>query len=267
VDAETNRFRDRSAEQGGYSRRPSTPAPDYGPPQSRVQPPLQPSGQPQVRQAKPFRAPSSPRPPGKPPTQPAGDTSISINITLPKLHRPTLPRLPYKRIGLVIVAVAILGTAGWVGYHFVKQAQLHRKQEEAAHAAALINLPTFSKPNFTPVTPASKPNLAAAGQQAAFDGSKDTYSYVDNFNGTQLTVSQQPLPAAFKTPQQAVTAIAKSLGALTPIITNSGTAYMNTDSRSNYQTIVYSTGGLLIFIQSPFTHAVSDWTNYLNGLK
>jgi hypothetical protein len=195
------------------------------------------------------------------------DTNISININLPKIHRPHLPKLPYKRISAVIIIALLCIAGGWLGYHYINQARLNHRIEEAAHAAADADIPKLTKPNFTPLVPSNQPNFSSVGQEAAFDATKDVYSYQDSLDGTQFTLSQQPVPANFSSAKDAVQSVAKSLSASTALITKTGTAYLATDSQSNSQIIVYTVDDLLIFIQSPFTHPGSDWVNFLNTLK
>lgn len=203
------------------------------------------------------------------PAQPAS-TNVSINISLPKLHRPKLPplpKLPYKKIAIItgiVVAVAIIGL---VARHFIDQSLTRHRESQAAHQAAAATTPTLSKPNFIPVVPQSEASLASVGPKSAYDGTRNTYSYSDTFQGTSLTVSQQPVPASFKSATAAITTVAKSLGAATPVLANNGTGYLATDTKSGSQTVVFALNDVLIFVQSPFKHSAADWASYLGTLK
>jgi hypothetical protein len=204
-------------------------------------------------------------------------TNVNININLPTLHRPkilkrpALPALPYKKISIISGSVLLVAMLGIGGMHEIES---HISKNKLA--AARLNLKDassvqLSKPSFTPVVPSNQPQLAstatAGSTAAAFDGTKDTYSYTDGFLGTPVTISQQPLPTTLGTPAQAIATVAKTVNATTPIPTNAGTAYMSTNTKTGAQTVVYTENNLLIFIQAGFTHPNSDWTTFLNNLK
>lgn len=257
--------------------RPTAPDPRYQPVPTPAMPSQhrpQPIAQPQVAPASPQqRAPQGPQLSqsvqyrSQAPQVPqnaayAPQTNVNISIALPKLKKPTLPKLPYKKIAIwtgVVVTVLVISL---VAHKVIVSVMDHRKEVQAAHALSLAK--SVAKPTFTPLLPKGKSQ--DIGKTASFDGSRDTYSYGDTFNGTPLIVSQQPLPANFDSAQAAVTKIAKSLNATTPIISKVGTAYLSTDSKSGAQTIVFSNNGVLVFVQSSFNHAASDWKYYLDSL-
>jgi hypothetical protein len=196
-------------------------------------------------------------------------TNISIQISLPKLHKPELPALPYKRIArwAIIVAVALTVVIGGLAtakhfIHHAPQAAATAGGYQALAAAAL------TKPSFAPIAPSTKPSLAEVGNQGtSFDGTRDSYSYSDTIENVPLIVSQQPLPSKFSNAAKAVSTAAQAIGARQTITTKSTVAYMATSSKTTNQSLVFSLKGLLIFIQSDFPHSADDWKNYINSLQ
>jgi len=194
-----------------------------------------------------------------------GDTNIAININLPKIHRPHLPKLPYKMIGFVLLGLLIFVLVLWGGYHLFHGSNQKQGKQTAYIRPAATHI-TYSKPDFSPVAPASEATLLNPGHGAIFDGVKDTYSYEDKLDNVEIIVSEQPIPSNFSSAKVALLSIAKSINAATLLVTKSSTGYLATDTVSNQQTVVYTLDNLLIFIQSPFTHPTSAWIGYLNSL-
>ncbi len=201
----------------------------------------------------------------------ADPTTIAVHISLPKLRRPHLPSLQYKRIAIwAAIACVVLGLiAGGVvvAGHFI-----HKSPQAASlsgNAAAIGR--SLAKPTYAPVVPVSKPSLAVSSTTsgAAFDGTKNAYSYNDTFMGTGLTVSEQPMPSkGYPSTQAAIDKIAQNIGARTPVkVPNGTTGYLSNDVKSGNNIVVFTLNDLLVFIQSPFTHSASDWQLYIASLK
>lgn len=168
------------------------------------------------------------------------------------------------------MAVVILVAAGFVGLQLqhsaqTKTAKLAAKQvTDKASTAAVNAQPTFTPIQSSQATPAAG---TATQKQTSYDGTKNTYSFTDTVSGKSILVSQQPVPAKFKSATEAVATVAQSLGAKESTTTSNGTAYIATDEKSNSQTVVFTKNELLLFIQSPFKHSATEWSSYINSLK
>jgi hypothetical protein len=204
--------------------------------------------------------------------KPPAPTSVTININLaklklpkPKLPKVKLPALPYKRLAYGFMALAVVAYGGLAAYHWQRQ---HAQKSAAASAGHVSAQPLRQAPSFTPAAPKNKPQLGAIGDsQTAYDGSRDSFSFIDSLNGNQLTVSQQPLPGGSGTPQQAVTKVASQIGAAHQIVFDNGVAYLDNNPKSNSQTVIFSVKGLLIFINSPFNHPDDAYKAYIESLE
>lgn len=203
---------------------------------------------------------------------PGPGQTISVQISLPtkiKLPKPQLPALPAWNYRKVAIWAAI-GAAGLVVLivGLVIARHLLQKPPQAALTATQRLSASLSRPSFNPVAPKDKAGLAASqAGSTSYDGSRDVYSYQDTLLGTMLVVSQQPVPAKFNTPSQAVSSIAKAMGAKTDFKSRYGTVYEVIDSRSGAQTFILSIHNVLIFIQSNYHHDTTDWINYINSLQ
>lgn len=128
-----------------------------------------------------------------------------------------------------------------------------------------------TKPSYEVVRPSNKPNLATPdGKNAAYDSSRQEYSYRDSIGTNGFIVSQQPVPAKFGTGQLAVTAIAPTvMKGITPVKLNvvTGSAEVSTNPNNGNQIVVASVRTLLLFIQSGHQFTTTEWENYLNTLQ
>ncbi len=215
------------------------------------------------------------------PAEELGATHITVNLNLPKIKPPDLKKLkkpklkalpkPKRAVVLLSAYAVVMLLAGVVTHslvfsnpasHEVAQGTTNSQQVLAA------NNTVATKASFTPIAPASHPELGAyAKDKTYYDPKRDEYSYMDSMQGDQFTVSQQVLPEKYSSGQDAVDKISASLAAKEPIVTASGIAYMNTAADTGKQTIVLSMKGLIVFIQSGAKHSVSDWANYIATLK
>jgi hypothetical protein len=85
--------------------------------------------------------------PGLQPTQqlPMAST-ISIRLTLPivrkpRLRRPKLPPLPYKKIGIIIAGLVVLTAAGIYGYHVIS---VREQRYRIAHRKPIISYEQYN---------------------------------------------------------------------------------------------------------------------------
>lgn len=231
----------------------------------------------------------------QPPAKPASEVTININLPKVKLSadhlkkigraaRKTGPALEHLR---PVVAASLrhkrrlaVGAAGFVvviALGIVGQGQLAKPSRgQAAVAGATSSQATagattavLAQPDFSPVVPKDKPQLATPDDKVSkFDGTKDSYVYEDTLGGTQLIVSEQPMPTTYgATPEDNLAKIASKLGAKQQLSSGLGTAYLASNTVNNSQTIIATNGKVLIFVQSSFQHDTSAWVAYLSTLQ
>lgn len=201
---------------------------------------------------------------------------VQIDIKLPKikLKNPVAnlraPTLPYKKLAVSTAALATVAVVAFGGYNLflarsgpVQSAGKAAKNSTAAKAAEPLQAPTFS-----PLAPKDRARLGQVGTpKTAYDGTRNSFSFVDTYLGTELTVSEQPIPKSFGSAADAAAKAAQSLHAKEVIATNSGAAFMATDAKSNSQVIVYAAHDVMVFIQSPFKKDAVNWKYYLDSLQ
>jgi hypothetical protein len=124
--------------------------------------------------------------------------------------------------------------------------------------------------DFNPLVPLA--NLTDAnGQQSKpdfkYDKEKKVLGYVAEFNGAQLTISQQHAPEGLKSNPAKLMSLAESLKATTPMDTQKGTAYIATDEKSKAQVAVFTTDDVLVFVRSSKSLDEDEWQTYINQLK
>ena len=232
---------------------------------------------------------------------PSTTPTISLNITLPSAQawQPILATLqaakrwaswfvgqikalgqqakPFVKahkkgtVQATIVVVLVIGSLAG-GQLFLAQKHSITQQTKTVAAKQTTSAPStkptvVKQPLFKPFVPITKPQLAiTTAGVSAFDSNRNSYSFIDTFQDQAILVSQQPIPNKFKTDSEALTQIAQQVGAKEGVITNNGQAYMGTDSKSGQQTLVYVQKGILIFVQSPFSHSALKWQPYLESL-
>lgn len=129
----------------------------------------------------------------------------------------------------------------------------------------------YEKPPFEVVTPSTKTKLATPdGVHAAYDGEKNVYTYTDRIGDNGFTVSEQPIPPQFSDGPSAVESIAPTLNkGVTPVKLTviTGTAYVSTNPKYNYQSLVLNVRDVLLFIQSSKAMTNTEWQNYINTLQ
>jgi hypothetical protein len=147
------------------------------------------------------------------------------------------------------------------------QSTLPVKSSEAPSAVTPPITPRSPGPTFKPIAPSDKPQLARLGS-AAYNATIKSYTYYDLFLGQPLQVSQQLVPANFKSAALATQTIATSVKATTTFSTKTGgQAYLASNPTSGLQTVIFSSHNLLIFVQSKYAHSLAEWASYLDSLQ
>jgi hypothetical protein len=119
--------------------------------------------------------------------------------------------------------------------------------------------------SFEPAVPIGENQLADLGEQA-YDRAHETYTFDDLFMAQPLQVSEEK-PVGKESASDLLISAARSVKATTPIPTSVDVGYMNSLSSDKQQVVLYYTDGLLIYIQSDYSHTPAEWAQYLESLQ
>lgn len=100
-----------------------------------------------------------------------------------------------------------------------------------------------------------------------FDTDRMVFSFNDVYNDVALTISQQPAPDNIQSDPEELIDIARHMQAENSIETDQGTAYITSEDSSSSQTALFTTGEILIFIESSRTLTFEEWQEYINSLS
>jgi hypothetical protein len=94
-------------------------------------------------------------------------------------------------------------------------------------------------------------------------------SYPDKIGTTQIVISQQPLPAVFKTdPSKLLAFLDQNVPNRSSVAVPTGTAYMSVLEPDNtVQFSVYITDSALVFLRAQKPLPKQNWETYFAGLK
>ncbi|AGL62136.1 hypothetical protein L336_0428 [Candidatus Saccharimonas aalborgensis] len=123
-------------------------------------------------------------------------------------------------------------------------------------------------PKFITVLPGGKSIADLGGwTRVSPDSADPVFAYVDNLDGSQIIVSQQPLPDTFQSdPEGHIAELAKSYNASDKISTTTTTIYIG-DSIKGPQSVICTKSKLLILIKSSVKHSNDSWIRYINSLS
>jgi hypothetical protein len=194
-------------------------------------------------------------------TQQASDApAVSIQISIPKFHAPKF-RVPWRQVryygvltvGCVVLAIGARASLGL----------LDKNDKPSVQGASTETAPTYK-----PAVPEEKKEVITADpSKSAYDAQRKLYAYKDQFMGAQLTVSQQPLPEAFKKNPADVVKAADSINAKEKFETAFGPAYKGYDEKAATERVVFVYRDLLMFVQSNKKFDSDTWKIYIEGLR
>lgn len=192
-------------------------------------------------------------------------TKISIDLSLPKIRAPkiVIPRQLVRKWGIrvAIVLVVLAGLLVALRLYLTSGAPETAKDKGESTASE-------TKPPYHPLAPKDKPNLAAGDKSvSAYDAKRKLYSYNDNFEGNQLTVSQQPLPKSFSSDPIQIRKAADSIKADDEVDTALGMVYIGFDEQANIQRMMLVYRDLLVFILSNKKMDKESIKNYVELLR
>lgn len=184
--------------------------------------------------------------------------AIDINITLPKIRLPKLPRI-HVAWSTVLRWGGLAALVGMVVFATPQIIQL--KGQKARENTGSSQ----SKPAYAPLEPDTSSGTVSGAQ---YDSKRQLYKYNDTYKGASLTISQQTLPDALREDKSKLKDVAKaSIGATEKFDTVHGDVYITTDDSTGMQRMVVAHRQLLVFIQSSKTLSNSDWVTYIQALQ
>lgn len=189
--------------------------------------------------------------------------TVSVSIELPKfsIRKPALSRPSPKqkkillRVGIVATVILVINA---LALTFIKD-----KKDPGATQGVTTQA---TQPEFPVVLPdGSKQGLT--NENINYDPVKKVASYKDTLQGIDITVSQQPLPEAFKSdPAVQVEKIAKDFSADKALPTKSTKAFVGTSAQGP-QSVVTWKKGVLIFIFANREIKDEEWVSYIDSFQ
>jgi hypothetical protein len=181
------------------------------------------------------------------PEKQAVKISIDLSLPKPKIPKVVIPWPLVRKWGIraAIVLVVLVGSLVALRIYLTSGAPETSKDKGGATAAK------ETKPTYKPLAPKDKQNLASGDKSISnYDAKRKLYSYNDNYEGNQLTVSQQPLPKSFSSDPIQIRKAADSIRADEEVDTALGMVYIGFDEQANVQRMMLVYRDLLIFILS-----------------
>ena len=127
---------------------------------------------------------------------------------------------------------------------------------------------TSNTPPYTTLLPEGKSIDQLGGWHKLASPNGDiAYAYTDTINGVTISLSQQPLPDAFKADAATkLASLAKSDNATDSLDINGVSAYVGTSAKGP-QSVYYTKNGLLILVKSEASLPDASWKKYLASLQ
>lgn len=180
---------------------------------------------------------------------------VSVNFSVPKLKLPKITK-KHRKIGLAIAIACVSVVGAIVVLNIAKS-----PSNTGGTTANGTNVPDFKT-----ILPNGKTEETSSGK-LGYDPERKVASFTDTIDLVDVTVSQQPLPEAFKTdPQGELKKLAEQISANEEIKNSSPNAYLGTSAKGP-QTVVFVKNNLLIFIHSSRSIDKPGWAEYITRLR
>lgn len=171
--------------------------------------------------------------------------------------------------GFVFIVSTLVLVGLWFWLHSLPVQQPTKQPSTSRSSNTKKSTPSVdTTPRFATVLPENKTIEQLGGWTRVSPATSDpVFAYKDTLDGTELIVSQQPLPEGFEQDIDIkLEELATSLNATEHLPIAGGTAYIG-NSIKGPQTIIATKNGLLILIKSPLKHSNDAWTGYLASLR
>lgn len=195
---------------------------------------------------------------------------IVVSLNLPKLTKPTLPRIPMrftKKRAIIGVGVLVIFIASFSLYPEPEGAEGNTKKTQGSPAPA-VRAAINERPSYDTILPRGKTIEQLGGWARVSPPDKEpVFAFADKIGATTVTVSQQPLPKSFKPEvNKSIEDLAKQFSANEKIKADDTTAYVGTSVKGP-QSVVLAKNDLLILIKASGAVGAPEWIEYIKGLQ
>lgn len=192
--------------------------------------------------------------------QPMGDAGepkklhVSLQLSLPSMPGGRLR----KKHGMVFASLVIIGLAGVGVYRLIDSSTPNDTRDVLSDAVL--------EPEYDTVLPEGKREETEGGK-IGYDAQRKVASFKDNIGDVSVTVSQQPLPEAFKAnPDEEIKKIADNFSATEIINEANPRIYLGNDIKGP-QTVIFHKNNVLVFILSSQQIDNKQWVTYIEDLR
>jgi hypothetical protein len=187
-------------------------------------------------------------------TTPPSDDPMSLRAIAKAAGHSFIQHLPRSKKAVLITIGSITVTAAAIGL-FVQ----HRQAEMNSQATL---------PSFQTVLPGTKSINELGGWERISPPEKEpVFAYVDSIGDVPVSISQQPLPAAFRNDTDGqVAELAKKFNATTKIDAGGTKVYVGTSAKGP-QSAILTKNGVLILIKSQSKIDDAAWAEYVKSLS
>jgi hypothetical protein len=182
------------------------------------------------------------------------DDPMSLRAIAKAAGHSFVQHLPHSKKAVLITIGSITVTAAAIGL-FVQ----HRQAEMNSRATL---------PSFQTVLPGTKSINELGGWERISPPEKEpVFAYVDSIGDVPVSISQQPLPAAFRNDTDGqVAELAKKFNATTKIDAGGTKVYVGTSAKGP-QSAILTKNGVLILIKSQSKIDDAAWAEYVKSLS
>lgn len=215
------------------------------------------------------------------PNRSGGSRKIPVTVVGPS-HRRSSPRYIASRLKPLLqrwsqlprkarYRLVILGTVlviGTVGIFVLRPASINQTLFTTGSGVSTGNDSQATGPEYSTVTPSGAPIEQYGGWTRVSPANTDpAFAYLDKIEGTEIRVTQQPLPDDFKEDTVVqVEQLAQGYKANEKISVGNTTVYIGTSAQGP-QSVIFSLDNLLILIKSSAKLSNDQWAQYVNSLQ
>jgi hypothetical protein len=191
---------------------------------------------------------------------------IELKISLPKFKRPKLPKVHLSKKTFLISGSVV--TVALIAFGVYSLFLKHTTPNQVATTEVLSSAAVVQEPSYKTILPTGKTIQDLGGWGRVSPPDKDpVFAYADKIDGVQASITEQPLPDAFKSNTDAeVAKLAKQFSATDKVISGAVIIYLGTSVKGP-QSAILTKGDLLILIKSNAKIANQKWADYVATLK
>jgi hypothetical protein len=187
-----------------------------------------------------------------------------FDLPIHKKLKQKISQIPKKTLVTSTIILAIITIS--VGCYLL----IPRAPKISSNTKGITTKPTLLKgtPKYSTVLPVGKNVNDLGGWTRVSPPSSDpVFAYTDKIGNLSVIVSQQPLPANFKSDtDKQVEQLAQGFNANAKISVGSTVVYIGTSAKGP-QSVFFSKNGLLILIKSSEVISNDEWAKYISSLQ